>query len=918
MCSAFAFIVRKNRKNRKKNRKEVGLLAEYDGRVVLKTDIDTGGIKDGANTVKNAAVKMGGEFEKQGRQIQAALNGGSEKAALLSNNLQKATAEVELQTKKVEALKAKIAGLESGKIAPQSSAVADIERTLGAVNAGIEKTKAEITSLYMQLDRLQENAFKAPTGDIAFTTKEQAEFDRLNAKLDELEPKLENDRKKAQDLGKALKTAVGIATQAEIDKTNEKLGQAEIKLDGLKIKAQAAGQKLKNEMTGAGKAVKTAQSGMEKLGKRIAGLGASALVFSVITKGFTMMRNSIGEVLMSNDEFRESIYQLQAAVWTVAEPIYQAILPGIQALVKWLTIGMLYIATFFNALEGRTLEEGIESAKNLQKQSSAYKDTAESAKDAASANDKATDSIKDLNKAAKQANKQLAAFDELMILGENKISEIILPDTPAGDGDIFDGIQGGFEGLKNLLNDSDIKNLQTFQNWVIQNKDTIKTALEIAGLAVLIGGLDAVIKKITGGGGLLDAFGRKDGALDKQKGKLRVEAFELVGVGAAAWATAGIVGWLTKKFFGLNEEPIDETLGDGAVAADELTDSVSNVGLAVDILTDVFGENSKTAEFLSNTLGELNNNEEKQSALTESMTTKQTEFSASVYDTGKNINGLASAEEELSTANLLVQATGENIPEIFEKIKTKAYDLNDPLTSLTDRMNELKSGFNELGGETGKSPRISLLPLPNEVKLKGDKKSLSSAPVPEIINSVQEGINAINKANRENNTESETKDKKIYNMWGAASEQAQKELWEKAGFSDEEIERVTKKLDKDLGDFGSTMNIVGDKIEETFDLLIRAFGVSLPLPGLARGAVLPPSKPFMAVVGDQKNGVNVETPLKTMIDAFNAALDARGGETADININFTGSEARLIRYLSPKISKSSKYRGKNLFTGDSL
>ena len=38
-------------------------------------------------------------------------------------------------------------------------------------------------------------------------------------------------------------------------------------------------------------------------------------------------------------------------------------------------------------------------------------------------------------------------------------------------------------------------------------------------------------------------------------------------------------------------------------------------------------------------------------------------------------------------------------------------------------------------------------------------------------------------------------------------------------------------------------------------------------PGLAQGAVLPPNKPFMAVVGDQKNGTNVEAPLSTIQQA---------------------------------------------------
>ena len=51
--------------------------------------------------------------------------------------------------------------------------------------------------------------------------------------------------------------------------------------------------------------------------------------------------------------------------------------------------------------------------------------------------------------------------------------------------------------------------------------------------------------------------------------------------------------------------------------------------------------------------------------------------------------------------------------------------------------------------------------------------------------------------------------------------------------------------------------------------------VSLPsVPYLAKGAVLPANKPFLAVVGDQKNGTNVEAPLSTIEEAVANVLGA--------------------------------------------
>ena len=56
------------------------------------------------------------------------------------------------------------------------------------------------------------------------------------------------------------------------------------------------------------------------------------------------------------------------------------------------------------------------------------------------------------------------------------------------------------------------------------------------------------------------------------------------------------------------------------------------------------------------------------------------------------------------------------------------------------------------------------------------------------------------------------------------------------------------------------------------------------IPKLATGAVIPPRSEFMAILGDQKRGVNIETPLDTMVEAFNKALDDRGNGSGEVVI----------------------------------
>ena len=58
---------------------------------------------------------------------------------------------------------------------------------------------------------------------------------------------------------------------------------------------------------------------------------------------------------------------------------------------------------------------------------------------------------------------------------------------------------------------------------------------------------------------------------------------------------------------------------------------------------------------------------------------------------------------------------------------------------------------------------------------------------------------------------------------------------------------------------------------------------SVQLPKLANGAVIPPNQQFMAILGDQRSGVNIETPLKTIETALQNVMERYAG-SGDINI----------------------------------
>ena len=70
------------------------------------------------------------------------------------------------------------------------------------------------------------------------------------------------------------------------------------------------------------------------------------------------------------------------------------------------------------------------------------------------------------------------------------------------------------------------------------------------------------------------------------------------------------------------------------------------------------------------------------------------------------------------------------------------------------------------------------------------------------------------------------------------------------------------------------------------------------------------------MVGDQRNGTNVEAPLETIKHALSEvlALQDIGGETV-VQVNFTGDLAQLARVLKPAIATETRRKGMSLAKG---
>lgn len=118
------------------------------------------------------------------------------------------------------------------------------------------------------------------------------------------------------------------------------------------------------------------------------------------------------------------------------------------------------------------------------------------------------------------------------------------------------------------------------------------------------------------------------------------------------------------------------------------------------------------------------------------------------------------------------------------------------------------------------------------------------------------------------------------------------------------------------------VNGVGDLAEAIGEFFGQDWGWEIPsnpplIPKLAQGAVLPPNKPFLAMVGDQKNGTNIEAPLTTIEEAVENVLNRRGMNSNDTirEEHYYLGEQELMSVLYRLVKGGERISGTSLIDG---
>lgn len=130
-----------------------------------------------------------------------------------------------------------------------------------------------------------------------------------------------------------------------------------------------------------------------------------------------------------------------------------------------------------------------------------------------------------------------------------------------------------------------------------------------------------------------------------------------------------------------------------------------------------------------------------------------------------------------------------------------------------------------------------------------------------------------------------------------------------AGF-ETTVNEIVSKINAMIASINTVLKMIGLP-----EITYRVPSVTLPrIPELAQGAVIPPNREFLAVLGDQKSGTNIETPLETMLEAFRTALRENGGGHGQQTIILTIDKRELGRVIVDAGSEEERRIGLRLVT----
>lgn len=657
----------------------------------------------------------------------------------------------------------------------------------------------------------------------------------------------------------------------KLDTQNDKIAEAERAIEREKEKAgQLAAQivSAKEKTTGFSAAAEEADKRLKKFSDRVKTLARRVLVFSLITRALRSLKDYMWEAIQTNDEAMAAVGRLKGALRTLAQPILNVLIPAFTVLVNVITQVVNALSKLVAMIFGTTADEAARAAENLYNQQKA---------------------LSGVGGAAKKASKSLASFDEI-----NKLSG----DTSSGGGgagapnfvssmkDQISAVTSLFVGagllaLGAILTFSGINiplgialmaiGALTIYSAVSENWGAIKEALqgELAGIVAIVsvallalgaifvfGGVNVPLGLgllVLGAVGLAATIAANWGVI---KEALQGEVGQIVAVVSTALLALGALLLFTGAGI---------ALGLGLIL-------VGAAGLAAAIVPNW----ESIVEALQGPLGEVIG-----------------KISAALLVLGVVLL-FTGAGVPLGLGLIAVGAVGlaaaiaPNWNFLLDKLKgvwedIKAWFNNTVIGGLLKAKEKIAEwGHNVIGKVKDvlgiHSPSTETTQM-GDYMMQGLANGINENQglVLEQFQLVLDNIDTEFLAWEENFMTGFSKFSAEFNKaWLAHWSLTNRNFVIQWNYIIESFQRGINNVIDGLNRLVSAANSLSDLTGKHYGSVSRVNIAKLPIPKLATGAVIPPNREFMAVLGDQKSGTNIETPLATMVQAFKQALAESG------------------------------------------
>lgn len=213
-------------------------------------------------------------------------------------------------------------------------------------------------------------------------------------------------------------------------------GVASLAFNGLKNKIIKGNSQINKESRGM-------TNGLGGISRRMGQIAKQVLIYSMVYRGIRMLSQGLTSALKTNDVFASSLNQIKVNMLTAFYPIYQAVLPAINAMMKGLAVLTGQLSAFISMLFGSTYDASKQGAKGLYDNIQAMNETG-------SAADKNKNKIKEMQRS-------LMGFDEINNLSKDKkddsLEVVKTPGVDFGNGTGSYGVPKWMTDIQNLLKD---------------------------------------------------------------------------------------------------------------------------------------------------------------------------------------------------------------------------------------------------------------------------------------------------------------------------------------------------------------------------------------------------------------------------------------------------------------------------------